>query len=304
MYPGIYQDFLDAIGVLDLDRGLILSSSCLMESNFYDQLLLSTISPFIFLSMLVVTRLIARKRNNRSPRVVTEIDRKHLSALLIIALLIYSTTSTTIFETFGCNPMDDGVDYLRADYRLECNSRQHGIYRGFAAVMIVVYPIGIPLFLGYWIFVNRHALRERSSSEAAQGHLAPFAELWEPYKPERYYWEIVEFTRRMLLTGIGVFIYPNSAAQIAIILLLAAFFGIVFEILDPYQESRDTQLYRAGYIVVLLSIYLALLLRVDVSEERSPSQDVFSIVLILVHCMMILAVVVEGVRFIGSKPGT
>ncbi|CAM9251111.1 unnamed protein product, partial [Ascophyllum nodosum] len=85
-------------------------------------------------------------------------------------------------------------------YRLECNSRQHGIYRGFAAVMIVVYPIGIPLFLGYWIFVNRHALRERSSSEAAQGHLAPFAELWEPYKPERYYWEIVEFTRRMLLT--------------------------------------------------------------------------------------------------------
>ena len=291
---------MGAIGVLDLDRGLILSSSCLIESNFYDRLMFSTVSPLAFIVMLAVTRFVALKRNSRSPGVVAEIDRRHLSTLLVVALLIYSTTSTTVFETFGCDPLDDGVDYLRADYRLECNSREYSIYRGFAVVMVVVYPIGIPLCFGSWVFMNRHALRGRSNAEGVRGHLKPFAELWEPYKPERYYWEVVEFARRVLLTGIGVFIFPNSPAQVAIILLLAGVFAVVFEILDPYQDNRDTQLYRAGYIVVILSIYLALLLRVDVSDEHSPSQDVFSILLIMVHCMMIVAVVAEGLSYVSE----
>lgn len=142
-----------------------------------------------------------------------------------------------------------------------------------------------------------------SSRVRLAGDVTPLSELWEPYKPNRYYYELVEFARRVLLTGAGVFIYPNSASQIAIILLLALAFGILFEVLAPYKKPFETWLYRVGYVVVILSMYLALLLRVDISDDGSWSQDMFSGVLVLVHCLMIMAVFAEGIHVIIEGRG-
>lgn len=337
-----------------------------MDNNFYDRLILATVGPLVLVALLALTYSIALARNDGSPRVVAKIKRKHMSTLLLVALFIYSPTSTTVFETFGCDVLDDGIYYLRADYRLECTTPEHRSYQGYAGIMIAVYPVGIPLYLAFWLFRHRHALRGRgipdpaaspsdpttslgascndtrraswtnalasadgsmaprwtsgvreipdprpnsvgtmngtpasvdaNTSSAARSDLTPFAELWEPYKPDRYYWEIVEFFRRVLLTGIGIFVFPGSASQIAVILLLAAGFGVVFEVLAPYAQPRDTWLYRTGYLVVVLSMYLALLLRVDISDDESQSQEIFSILLIVVHCMMIVAVAVEGLN--------
>lgn len=86
--------------------------------------------------------------------------------------------------------------------------------------------------------------------------------------------QVVECFRRIALTGFAVFIYPDSSAQIAIVLLLAAVFMVVSEILSPFARPVEMWLYRAGHYVVFASMYLALLLRVDVSDERNQSQDV------------------------------
>lgn len=86
--------------------------------------------------------------------------------------------------------------------------------------------------------------------------------------------QVVECFRRIALTGFAVFIYPDSSAQIAIVLLLAAIFMVLSEILSPFARPTEMWLYRAGHYVVFASMYLALLLRVDVSSERDQSQDV------------------------------
>ena len=85
---------------------------------------------------------------------------------------------------------------------------------------------------------------------------------------------MVECFRRIALTGFAVFIIPDSSAQIAIVLLLAAVFMVVSEILAPFARPVEMWLYRAGHYVVFASMYLALLLRVDVSDERDQSQEV------------------------------
>ena len=48
-----------------------------------------------------------------------------------------------------------------------------------------------------------------------------------------------------------------------------------------------------GHAVVFASIYLALLLKVDVSGENHSSQEIFGVILVGVHGCMILAVVVQ-----------
>lgn len=85
---------------------------------------------------------------------------------------------------------------------------------------------------------------------------------------------MVECFRRIALTGFAVFIQPNTSAQIAIVLLLAAVFMVVSEILLPFARPVEMWLYRAGHYVVFASMYLSLLLRVDVSDENGQSQEV------------------------------
>ena len=49
---------------------------------------------------------------------------------------------------------------------------------------------------------------------------------------------------------------------------------VVSEILSPFVRPIEMWLYRAGHYVVFASMYLALLLRVDISDEHHQSQHV------------------------------
>ena len=86
---------------------------------------------------------------------------------------------------------------------------------------------------------------------------------------------------------------PNTSAQIAVTLMIAVFFGMVSEGLAPFASRWDTWISRMGHVVVYVSMYVALLLKVDVSDERSGSQKVFEALLVAVNLGLILAVVVE-----------
>ena len=95
------------------------------------------------------------------------------------------------------------------------------------------------------------------------------------------------------MTGLAVFIYPGSTAQVAIEALLAVVFFSISEILSPFAEPLEAWLYRSGTWVIFLSMYLALLLKMDAPEEESHSQNVFAELLIAAHVDMVLIVIVN-----------
>ena len=170
--------------------------------------------------------------------------------------------------------------------------------------MILLYPIGIPVLYGIILFKNREVLNEnRHRSEQRSEGLEVTASLWKPYKPSRYYYEVVECTRRVTLTGVVVFIYPNTAAQVAVTLVLVFLFVMVSESLAPYATTEDAWLSRVGHIVVFLSMFQALVLKVDVSDEGSYSQEVFGGVLLAANISMVAAVTAEAVMVICSFCG-
>lgn len=45
--------------------------------------------------------------------------------------------------------------------------------------------------------------------------IAPTSYLWAAYYPHRYYYEVCECVRRLLLTGLLVFLIPDTAGQVA-----------------------------------------------------------------------------------------
>ncbi|CAM9131339.1 unnamed protein product, partial [Hapterophycus canaliculatus] len=119
-------------------------------------------------------------------------------------------------------------------------------------------------------------------------------DLWSPYQPRRYYFEVVECGRRIALTGLAVFLFPGTAAQVALEVVLAAVFIGVSEKLSPFADPLDAWLYRCGTWVVFFTMYLGLLLKVDASDDDSQSQVVFAKLLIAAHVCMIVMVVVQA----------
>ena len=68
------------------------------------------------------------------------------------------------------------------------------------------------------------------------------------------------------------------------------------EALSPFQKSVDTMLYRWGNGVIVASMYVAFLTKVDVGEEKKQyALLTYSGVLILANVVMVVAVAVQMV---------
>ncbi|CAM9115923.1 unnamed protein product, partial [Laminaria digitata] len=293
-YPGVYQTLLSGLNSINLDLGFVVSAGCLWSGiDFHDRLLAGTIWPFGVLGLLAVTYGVALSRNSGSDDSVREnIRNKHLTAVLLLLFFVYPSVSSTVFRMFACDPLDDGEEYLRADYRIICTDAKHRDLQVYAAIMIAVYPVGIPLLFGVLLYRHRAVLSDARANKAAAQSIAS---LWAPYRPSRFYYEVIECARRIMLTGAVVFIYPNDTAQIAITIMNSFFFFVVSEVLSPYESVADTWVSRSGHVLIFFSMFQVLLLRVDVSQESSESQQALAGVLVAGHIVMMAAVVAEAI---------
>ncbi|CAM9139429.1 unnamed protein product, partial [Laminaria digitata] len=155
--------------------------------------------------------------------------------------------------------------------------------------MACVYPVGIPAVFAGCLARHRRDLVKPNREEME--HLRPLNAIWAAYKPSRYYFEVVECGRRISLTAIAAFVLPNSTAQISIVLLFAVVFVLISEALSPFNEGVDMGFYRWGNGIIVASLYLAFLLKVEI--ESTQSSSAFSSVLIAANIFKAVVVVVE-----------
>ena len=293
MYPDEYEAFLQRMAPVNFDNSSILSSSCLLTIDFYDRLVLSTVAPLVTLLACVGTFFIPKMKNQHSSTAGPIVKHKHLSVGLFVVFLVYSSVSFTIFQTFVCDPLDDGNAYLRADYSITCYTETHDAYIVYASLMVCVYPFGIPAFFGWWLAINRRELAK--TGRETMPKLQPYRCLWAAYNPSSYYYEVVECGRRIVLTGAAVFVLPDTAEQVAIVLFIAVVFMFVSESLSPLKSKFDMWLHRWGNDIILASMYVALLLKVDLAVEESRSSSTVTALLIAANVFMVFTVVVQSI---------
>jgi predicted outer membrane repeat protein len=298
--PNLYRMFLSWVNIMNLNFGWMLSLGCLTHIDFYDKLLLETLIPPVLALILLITYMINLHNNqvrpvmNSSRTVVpqrtSKLEKalaKHQLAFLAMTFLLYSTVSTTIFQTFACDTVDQNhqtAQYLRADYSIRCDSSTHTAYQIYAGVMILVYPLGIPLLFSYLLYRHRAKLSSaydasaRTLSRDRDVSLRSTSFLWTPYRSGMYYWEVIECVRRILLTGMIVFIAPGTAAQAAVACILALFSIVAVLYFRPHKDQLDAHIYLAGTLIIFFSMFLSLAIKVNLSTETHSSQKIFGFV--------------------------
>eukprot|EP00953_Heterococcus_sp_UTEX-ZZ885_P041480 21161-Heterococcus_DN1.PRE.2 len=184
-YPPIYSNYLKWLDIINLDMSWLLSAGCVMHMCFYTKLLITTIVPLVVAAVILAIHLrvqcksgpviaiqdpaTSQQRSFRTDA-LQQATAKHLSAFLTFTFLIYSTVSTVVFQTFACDALDGTKEsWLRADYSISCNTDTHTVYKVYAAVMIAVYPIAIPLLYAVLLWRHRHSLNPATTAARTNG---------------------------------------------------------------------------------------------------------------------------------------
>ncbi|KAG5179977.1 hypothetical protein JKP88DRAFT_325492 [Tribonema minus] len=302
--PLQYLRFLRAVDFMSLDMRWLTSPGCAADVDFYGRLLVTTLAPLVITALIFSPRfylwLASRRSHGTVAPKLREVVSRDVNAFLVSTFLIFSGVSLTVFETFGCDELNTGKSYLRADYSLRCDDEEgtHAKYSIYAAFMIVVYPVGIPAL--YASILWRSAVRQRDRTQLPSRLASATSFLWRPYKGRAYYWETAECVRRLMLAGLLVFIMPGSPGQSAVACMFAFFTAMVYEQVRPHQERMDKWLYTLGYGIVVCSMFTSLLMQVQWVEgnsEKAIGNLLIALnVLLLVMALTQVALVYRGVR--------
>ena len=142
--------------------------------------MIRTLVPLLVIVLLcacatTTNRRLARIQRSDPPRFKRESDwpliklaSLGVSFAFFIIFLIYPSTSAFVLSTFQCFALDDGRRFMRADFSVDCDSDLYARVWYFTAVMVLIYPLGVPLL--YWFMFWLHGSQLRAMAGMSMTH--------------------------------------------------------------------------------------------------------------------------------------
>jgi len=289
--PEDFEKVVQKMSFLTFDMFTIVSVRCWTETaTFYVQLALATLLPLIACLFLVVLSL-----SCSSPERKVQL----MTIALALTYLTFPTVSSTVMAFFPCDEMDNNNEWLRADYSISCLASSRIPMTAFALVMVLVYPIGVPLLYFCILYKNRERIKKPVDERAEDLSIVGYAFLFESYKPAFWWFELAETFRRLSLTGILAVVKPGTETQLFSGILLSLIAIVATAWFQPYQDGRD------NVIAVSMNLQVALITLTALALKRSQEADTYSpeeaydekgmgILLIVYNVVLILVFIFYG----------
>ena len=95
-----------------------------------------------------------------------------------------------------------------------------------------------------------------------------FAFLYKNYKPDCYYWELFEMSRRLLLVGVAVVIAPGTILQLTMATGLCLIYVIIEQQQAPYLHMSDNVIALAASFSLTMFFFCCILLNLGLLLEQ------------------------------------
>lgn len=325
VFPANYSTYISYYSILQLNLVSLPNVGCMVSTNFYDSLTVSTIAPFvIFAAVAIYIQLVAlhaMRQNERNPYYTTQRARRDtINAAFAISYFVVVNVSTKIFQVFQCETFDDGQSYLVADLSINCNAPERSAYVTYGILMIFLYPIGIPLVYALVLFRNRSSINpdwrkvvdvaekrfvsnrviqaEKIKVRNTVEEIDNIKLLFDSFVPKRWYFELFDCARRLLLGAVPVLIFRGSSLQIIIVLLVSLCSVATFMFFKPYIHAHDNNLAILAQWSITFIVISAMTINVEALGDGTNG-DGLGAVLIVVNLTVLVAAV--GTAFANSK---
>lgn len=270
-WPSAFEEFLHKLKAVNLDFIELSSVDCVMETNFFKRFIISCLTPISICCLMAICygfvalgyRLFKADKWTRTRQFV--IQTKIVKAFLFMLFIMYPAVSAVIFQLYKCKEVE-GTYYLEADFTIQCFESEWNSYAYIGVFFILLYPIGIPLATFLILYSNRDRLTETAT-------FYKYGFLYGGYKENRWWFEIVELMRKLVLTSIIIFVSQGTASQIFIGILVTIMFMMVAQEIRPFQERNDYVLQVYSQFVLLLCLVMAMMLMYDNAASGSDKEN-------------------------------
>jgi hypothetical protein len=208
-----------------------------------------------------------------------------MGRLFLLQFLLYPALTNKIFEAFVCRDLGHGLSLLINDYTIDCASDWYwGVVYPLCSMLVVAWPIGLPAMLFFVMYRARNKIKQDDPDTIMQ-----FAFVIGDYKKDYYYWEVVELSRKLMLSGLLGFVRRGSVAQsVAGTLIAFVFFALAFH----HRPFKSMTLNRIKFIsefqvfgVLLISVVLQTY-GTDINTELL-TEKIYGQILVVITVMML-----------------
>eukprot|EP01033_Poteriospumella_lacustris_P005490 gene5490-3912_t len=319
VFPVNFLTYLHFYSFFSLNLAFLPDFNCVVRTDFYTDLVVSTVAPVALYAAIALALQVmvvhARRLNERNPYYTAARAKSDtIAALFVLSYFVLISVSTKIFEVFECETFDDGSSFLVADYSIDCSDPRYAFYRVYGVVMICVYPVGIPLAYAAILVRHRHRInpdwrrvidarekavvsnhvvqREKAKVRKTYEEIRNLSLLYDSYTPRRWYFEVFDCVRRLLLGAVPVLILRGSSLQIVIVLLVSLGSVGVFMVTSPYIHRHDNQLAVLAQWSITLVVLASLVIKIEAMEGEN---DGLGVLLILLNVFVVAASIASAV---------
>jgi len=279
--PDEIKAILAAISVpLSLGVDIFTSSlDCIGLGGYFLRLLFYIVAPAGLFAVIFLAVAVGLPREERTS--CTAVLLAGLPPVLKCLFFVYPVVNTIAFQAFPCIVFDRGEafesSWLIADVAVQCDDpASYGGVLGLAWLAVVLYPIGALVVCGTLLMRARHAILRDDPSDLSEA----LAFLYKEYKPDFFWWELMEMGRKFLLVGVFVVVSPGTVLQIFLATLVSAIYLFIQLQAYPYKSLLDNFLAAttsAAILVVFLCAiiykYIALTSEPELQAKMTKDQE-------------------------------
>ena len=165
-------------------------------------------------------------------------------------------------------------EYLKADYSLKCQGSTYN-HLLIVAYISTAYILTLPVasFIALWR--HRRAMPTKADGDGS-GVGTELVEglrfLFGNYKPHTWYWELIEMSRKVILTSGLILVGHESRSYIGLAWVAAGVYGIHFSWMKPIQDPFENRLMTTSLSVTVVNLGIGAVSKIP-AENISDTVD-------------------------------
>ena len=261
-WPDELANFMKLFEIFSIDIfSLFGAASCQLQTGFLSKFMFHmSLIPMILIILVGAFGLVLVLSKSSKVFTPESVKTGFYTLVSLILYTLYVGVSTRIFRLFKCREIM-GTWYLTADYTVVCFEGAWSFASLIAFVCIGVFVVGIPMGQFLVLCKNRKYIDEKkciAKDKDYRKHLDikhKYGSIFEAYRPDCYYYDIIDLIRRLTLTG-GLILVGNeeAVAQVFLGIMISTMWLCLVLYMKPYASAWDTAL--SGLLSFVLTITL------------------------------------------------
>ena len=290
-WPGSLQVVATYSGILQLNLFQMAPIHCLFSGlhvNAFGELLLIlvlnlTIIVSTGVGYIMYRTVIMKNKSLEDEEKSTKISQAKRLIYRNLFFFLYVTYLGTFSKTasvlpFACRKLcrndreEFCEEYAKADYSLRCQGPKYNHWLTLAYVSTAyVFALPVASFIVLWRH-RRVVLSSTDSNGSDTESIEGLRFLFENYKPTSWYWELVEMSRKVVLTSGLILVGKETRSYLGLAWVVAGMYGVLFSWFKPIQIASENRLMTISLAVTVVNLGIGAVSRIP-AEDMSDMVD-------------------------------